>query len=265
MDNEQLNSNLNQLIINQDEIVKNQIEICEVIRDLTKQVKKIRKPKKPSNYDLNNIFGNPVEQLDKILFKQGGVFAKGSDQKKPFVCAGESIILPKQAEQLDKITCKQVNPDYICIVDLPEFGIKRGDVFRYSCRDNYVTIRDKQELRYCKDFFILHRDNFDNYEVKHATPRQDQTEIRKQANDLVDKFMPLVNGWNEDKPKYNECYQGAINEPIIGVWYYSKQNQRKAAIKCAIVHCELWWEKTFGCAAQEPLNIKEELQKMLSE
>lgn len=183
MDNEQLNSNLNQLIINQDEIVKNQIEICEVIKDLTKQVKKIRKPKKESNYDLNNIFGNPVEQLDKITFKQDEV--------------------KKNWENIEEIKIK----------------------FK-------------------------------------------ELELRKQANDLVDKFMPLVNQWDETKPKYNECYQGAINEPIIGVWYYSKQNQRKAAIKCAIRHCEIVLNDqklAFPDWIYNSSKIKSELQKMLSE
>ena len=66
MDNEQLNSNLNQLIINQDEIVKNQIEICEVIKDLTKQVKKIRKPKNQP-YFLGDFITDDLDHILKIM------------------------------------------------------------------------------------------------------------------------------------------------------------------------------------------------------
>lgn len=165
MDNEQLNSNLNELI-------KNQIEICEKLDKMDRKIKKLIKPKKESN--LNNIFGNPVDKLN----------------------------------------------------DITDIRIKT-----------------------------------------------DQNEsLEKQANELIDKFMPLVNGWDKNQPKHNECYQGAINEPVIGLWYYSQQNQRKAAIKCAIVHCELM-SKEFETRKYlltelkqiDLVHLKSKLQKMLSE
>ena len=40
---------------------------------------------------------------------------------------------------------------------------------------------------------------------------------------------------------------------------------QKAAIMVTIKHCELWIEVAFGHAADEPLLIKSQLQKMLSE
>ena len=441
MDNEQLTSNLGELI-------KNQIEICEKLDKIGKQIKKIRKPKKESNYNLNNIFGNPVEQLDKIMFKQAGtkknweeidqikvefkkikereqllkeypdyvcIFDQSKETKKGTILRFYSKCLddvkyywqsscgfkntfdleylkdnPMYFQELEKtdylqisewkVTFKVQEPKqdqkyYLCIKDL--FKIKEGSILKFkefdqlgvnlytykepcgfietigfydilAYKNNFIpiqqfdTLKEGQEIEFTlrngktyKGYVNSHNNKYwislyfipnvapfydteqilflnelcakynfrstrCNYDWPEAPTLEDltkdlntlitlpdlsvkqldQTEstqsaineiksfndpIFSQANDLVDKFMPLVNGWNEDKPKYNECYQGAINEPIIGVWYYSKQNQRKAAIKCAIVHCELWWEKTFGCAAQEPLNIKEELQKMLSE
>lgn len=102
-------------------------------------------------------------------------------------------------------------------------------------------------------------------ESKHIKTDQNES-LLVQANELIDKFMPLVNGWDKNQPKHNECYQGAINEPVIGLWYYSQQNQRKAAIKCAIVHCELITGNiTSDKYFSKTIDIKEQLQKMLSE
>lgn len=206
MDNEQLTSNLGELI-------KNQIEICEKLDKMDRNFKKFKKSispiiafevkqnifdmvskdidfikQEPSNYDLNNIFGNPVHELDEILFKQGGVFAKGSDQKSPFVCASESIISPKQP---------------------------------------------------------------------------DQTDLRKQANDLVDKFMPLVNGWHLLSPLPTDMY---YSDSSALKWCFSMVEQRKAAVKCAIVHCELMMSELIIDPKFHQWNdLKSELQKMLSE
>ena len=149
MDNEQLNSNLNELI-------KNQIEICEKLDKLAKRIKKIGKAKKESNYDLNNIFGNPVEQFDKIMFKQGGVFAKGAGLKSPFVCAGESIISKKQSDQL---TPKQDQKYYLCIKDYVDI-VKNGTILkdiggRIYIKDNLT--KDQVflcDINSCKDYFI---------------------------------------------------------------------------------------------------------------
>lgn len=109
-------------------------------------------------------------------------------------------------------------------------------------------------------------------DLSKETKTDKDVELEKQANELIDKFMPLVNGWDKNQPKHNECYQGAINEPVIGLWYYSQQNQRKAAIKCAIVHCELM-SKEFETRKYlltelkqiDLVHLKSQLQKMLSE
>lgn len=102
MDNEQLTSNLGELI-------KNQIEICEKLDKMSKRIKKIGKAKKEPNYEL-----------------KGGVFAKGADSKSPFVCAGESIISKKQSDQL---TPTQDQKYYLCIKDY--CNIKEGTVLKF--------------------------------------------------------------------------------------------------------------------------------------
>lgn len=329
MNNEQITSNLGELI-------KNQIEICEKLDKIAKRIKKIGKPKKEPNYEL-----------------KGGVFAKGADSKSPFVCAGESIISKKQSDQL---TPKQDQKYYLCIKPFglfkeglilkykhycsllndhfyncingvygiylrdikrePEYFIpiqqfetlKEGQDIEFTLRNgktykarvfnlgNYFlgfgvlandqVFKDLNQMAFKESLLSKYKDTFLN-QYPYTPTLEDLTndinklitlpdlskevkidkdaELEKQANELIDKFMPLVNGWDKNQPKHNECYQGAINEPVIGLWYYSQQNQRKAAIKCAIVHCELWIEVAFGHAADEPLLIKSQLQKMLSE
>ena len=86
--------------------------------------------------------------------------------------------------------------------------------------------------------------------------------IFSQANDLVDKFMPLVNGWSK-KDKADRPLNAIIGNAF---WSYSDLNQRKAAIKCAIVHCELMMSELIIDPKFHQWNdLKSELQKMLSE
>lgn len=313
MDNEQLNSNLNELI-------KNQIEICEKLDKIAKRIKKIGKAKKESNYDLNNVFGNPVEQLDKIKFKQ----AEPAQDQKYYLCIKDYSDFIKEGQLF-----KKWGNDYIAVDDL--YYIKTDKLLRnpdyFIPIQQFETLKEGQEIEFTlrngKTYkTLVKKDSCDKYtlslwhqlgncpyqelnqiefktnllkeygnswwlttnnledltkelnklitlpdlskESKHIKTDQNES-LLVQANELIDKFMPLVNGWDKNQPKHNECYQGAINEPVIGLWYYSQQNQRKAAIKCAIVHCELWIEVAFGHAADEALLIKSQLQKMLSE
>lgn len=90
-------------------------------------------------------------------------------------------------------------------------------------------------------------------------------ELEKQANELIDKFMPLVNGW---KTVDGMGYIGQDSKQ----WIYNTWCQRQAAIKCAIVHCELM-SKEFETRKYlltelkqiDLVHLKSQLQKMLSE
>lgn len=314
MDNEQLTSNLGELI-------KNQIEICEKLDKIAKRIKKIGKAKKESNYDLNNVFGNPVEQLDKIKFKQ----AEPAQDQKYYLCIKDYSDFIKEGQLF-----KKWGNDYIAVDDL--YYIKTDKLLRnpdyFIPIQQFETLKEGQEieftLRNWKTYkTLVKKDSCDKYtlslwhqfgncpyqelnqiefktkllkeygnswwlttnnledltkelnklitlpdlskESKHIKTDQNES-LLVQANELIDKFMPLVNGWDKNQPKHNECYQGAINEPVIGLWYYSQQNQRKAAIKCAIVHCELITGNiTSDKYFSKTIDIKEQLQKMLSE
>lgn len=323
MNNEQLNSNLNELI-------KNQIEICEKLDKMSKRIKKISKPKKESNYEL-----------------KGGVFAKGADSKSPFVCAGESIISKKQSDQL---TPKQDQKYYLCIKDYVDI-VKNGTILKdiggriyikdnltkdqvflcdiNSCKDYFIpiqqfeTLKEGQEIEFTlrngktykgviygsidnclvgsinggnsKPFLDLNQDLF-YYDLckkyKHnesgldwpeaptledltndinklitlpdlsKEAKIDQNEsiaMRIKADKLVVSFFDLVNGWQESGLK------GEFELKDKTLWNYKPAWKRKAAIMVAIKHCELWIEVAFGHAADEPLLIKSQLQKMLSE
>ena len=72
---------------------------------------------------------------------------------------------------------------------------------------------------------------------KKETPLADlqkEVEIEKQCEELINHFMPLITKWKFEGNKI-------INqeETYSGVWSYSDNNKRKAAIKVAIRHCEL--------------------------
>jgi len=84
--------------------------------------------------------------------------------------------------------------------------------------------------------------------------------IDKQANELIDKFMPLVNGWRANDP----C--GLIDAEIDNVvWSLSDYNKRKAAINIAIKHCELYLNPDSVISSFHFGRLKSQLQKMLSE
>lgn len=356
MDKDQITSNLGELI-------KNQIEICEKLDKLGKRIKKIGKaknqpyflgdfitddykPKKDSNYGLDYLFGNPVEQFDKIKFKQAepkseyrttqrnmrhncAAFPEPAQDQKYYLCIKDYSNIKEgtvlKFREFDKLTnCNLYTYKAVCgfpesalFVDIsnePNFipiqqfeTLKEGQEIEFTLR-NWKTYKTLVKKDSCDKYTLSLWHQFGNCPYQELNQIEFKTkllkeygnswwlttnnledltkelnklitlpdlskevkidkdvELEKQANELIDKFMPLVNGWDKNQPKHNECYQGAINEPVIGLWYYSQQNQRKAAIKCAIVHCELWIEVAFGHAADEPLLIKSQLQKMLSE
>jgi hypothetical protein len=71
---------------------------------------------------------------------------------------------------------------------------------------------------------------------KKETPlaeRDKEVDIKKQCEELIQKFMPLLTNWKFEGNTVNEV------ESYSGIWSYSNSNKRKAAIKCAIQHCDL--------------------------
>jgi hypothetical protein len=98
----------------------------------------------------------------------------------------------------------------------------------------------------------------------HLTDLAKEVDIEKKANELIDKFMPLVNGWVKAEP--NGCVE-AITVVSYTTWYYNSSNQRKAAIKCAIQHLELDIKKrkTSWLSTDGMPELITQLQKMLSE
>ena len=119
--------------------------------------------------------------------------------------------------------------------------------------------------------------NFEKWDtqIQKETPLADlnkEVEIEKQCNELIDHFMPLVNGWIKEERLEINCTHGSdrslkidsTNIPFEN-WSCSIPNQRKAAIKVAIRHCEL--KAMFiplSSRVQNELVISQ-LQKMLSE
>lgn len=87
---------------------------------------------------------------------------------------------------------------------------------------------------------------------------QKEVEIEKHCEELIAKFMPLVT-----KCKFEGPTIVNQEETYSGVWSYSDNNKRKAAIKVAIKHCELNI-KNHGSGLYFE-TMKSQLQKMLSE
>lgn len=81
------------------------------------------------------------------------------------------------------------------------------------------------------------------------------------CEELIEKFMPLVTKWKfEGNTIVNQ------EETYSGVWSYSDNNKRKAAIKIAILHCELLLCKIIIEPHFINTNIiKNKLEKMLSQ
>lgn len=78
------------------------------------------------------------------------------------------------------------------------------------------------------------------------------------CEELIAKFMPLVTKWKfEGNTIVNQ------EETYSGVWSYSDNNKRKAAIKIAILHCEL--NMVLPLTTKHFETIKNKLEKMLSE
>lgn len=311
MDNEQLNSNLNELI-------KNQIEICEKLDKMSKRIKKISKPKKESNYDLNNIFGDPVEQLDKIKFKQ----AEPKQDQKYYLCIKNfynikegTVLKFKEFDNItncDLYTYKAVcgfpesvlfediskEPNFIPIQQFEtlkegkeiEFTLRNGKTYKarvfnlgnyflgFGVLANDQVFKDLNQMAFKESLLSKYKDTF-LHQYPYTPTLEDLTndlnklitlpdlsnevkidkdvELEKQANELIDKFMPLVNGW---KTVQGVGYVGQDNKQ----WIYNTWCQRKAAIKCAIVHCELIIEKR-SINHFKYKDLKSQLQKMLSE
>ncbi len=81
------------------------------------------------------------------------------------------------------------------------------------------------------------------------------------CEELIAKFMPLVTKWKfEGNTIVNQ------EETYSGVWSYSDNNKRKAAIKIAILHCELLLCKIIIEPHFINTNaIKNQLEKMISQ
>lgn len=78
------------------------------------------------------------------------------------------------------------------------------------------------------------------------------------CEELINHFMPLVTKWKfEGNTIVNQ------EETYSGVWSYSDNNKRKAAIKIAILHCEL--NMVLPLTTKHFETIKNKLEKMLSE
>lgn len=156
------------------------------------------------------------------------------------------------------------HPDYVCIDSVPP-EIKRGDIFRYQFDEKihdyyYQNVSSKSTTGYDPEFFTNnYRTHFEVYQPKKATPLTDlanEVEIEKEANELIEHFMPLVNGWvSQGESTFSSC-GGKI-------WLYCISEQRKAAIGIAIKHCEL--NMILPLTSKHFDALKSQLQKMLSE
>lgn len=166
------------------------------------------------------------------------------------------------------------NPDYEVIEDYQ--GLKKGDILTYSCysekhKDTLYWYRNigkgvllSSIKQYPKIFKAV---------VKKETPLSDlNTEVQREqeeqekytklANELVEVFMPLVNGWERLEKNESTFWKAG------SYWSYSSPNKRKAAIMCASEHCKLMLNDkklAFPHWLQEMNLIYLQLQKMLSE
>lgn len=115
----------------------------------------------------------------------------------------------------------------------------------------------------------IDRANYKEFKQRDKEPKKEtplaylnkEVEIEKQANELIDHFMPLVNGWREDGP--TSTSKDVKIHGVVHSW--SMSIRRKNAIKVAIRHCEL--KAMFiplSSMVQNELVI-EQLQKMLSQ
>lgn len=104
---------------------------------------------------------------------------------------------------------------------------------------------------------------FSESEPKKETPLTDlarEVDFEKQANEAIDKFMPLVTGWRANDP----CGLRDAEVKKV-VWSLSDYNHKKAAIKVAIAHFELIQKQGGWLAHIDTVQIINELKKMLSE
>lgn len=143
-------------------------------------------------------------------------------------------------------------PDYVCVKDVDIYDdIKCGNVFKFFEGIGYKNICYPSDTIILPEFFTVdHKDHFKVYDPKKEVEAE---KLNKQCEELIEKFMPLVSKWKfEGNTIINEA------EHYNGVWSYSDNNKRKAAIRCAILHCEL-------CNHDSSAKLILQLQKMLSE
>ena len=263
----------------------------------------------------------------------------------PFNFIKENPDFFREFETQNKILSKEVTnkfndkyPDYICIKDLIEHQIKRGDIFRYKLMEHnsgyyYKNISSDSKIGYTHNFlkqdyryhfevdqdkiefhdkdgyawFVITKSNkfwqdfakkkaeeINPFEIKKnpdgsyyfeisinkkATPlanlqkeviaeqltKLDEKFYKDQGlefkcEELIEKFMPLVTKWKfEGNTIVNQ------EETYSGVWSYSDNNKRKAAIKIAILHCELLLCKIIHAHHYANTSlIKNQLEKMLA-
>ena len=186
-------------------------------------------------------------------------------------------------------------PDYVCMKDFNRYIIK-GTILKYGFVNKYLgkcyQSTTNKQICYAPELFKDNKEYFEVYQPKKETPLADlnkevQEELEKrndlsckstdstncesyviQANEAVDKFMPLVNGWEKCQPfaEGSKIFEHEGNGHIDqSFWKWNIVNYRKAAIKVAIAHFELiqkqgGWLTHFDC-----VQIINELQKMLSE
>lgn len=201
-----------------------------------------------------------VEGIDYNVFTD-----KPNPQAGDYIVTGK--VTPDNLSKLERVKDEAQNehPKYECIKDYGE--AKVGEVYEYGYLpqiDNHCYARRANEstvvFLYIGDV-ELNPSHFQLVNPKKATPLTDlanEVEIEKEANELIEHFMPLVNGWRAN----DLC---GLNDAIIGktVWSFNKATQRKAAIKIAIKHCELYLNPDSVISSFHFGRLKSQLEKML--
>lgn len=97
---------------------------------------------------------------------------------------------------------------------------------------------------------------------------QKEVEIEKKCEELIAKFMPFVNEWKECDSNAKDVLLTKTDDPDVYKrpynWKY--KNKREAAIKVAILHCELLLCKIIHAHHYADTSlIKNQLEKMLEQ
>lgn len=186
-------------------------------------------------------------------------------------------------------------PDYVCMKDFNRYIIK-GTILKYGFVNKYLgkcyQSTTNKQICYAPELFKDNKEYFEVYQPKKETPLADlnkevQEELEKrndlsckstdstncesyviQANEAVDKFMPLVNGWEKCQPfaEGSKIFEHEGNGHIDqSFWKWNIVNYRKAAIKVAIAHFELIQKQGGWLTHIDCVQIIGELTKMLSQ